>query len=299
MTRFILTGTALFAGIAFAQGVPKNDVFIEAVPAMPVAGTAMFIGGEMAGRTVKNAPYSAETTSESVQVLTDGNKIVNKSVTQFYRDAEGRTRHETKVTPVEEGEGHSFVTIDDPVAGVHYILNDEKKTATKITLLKPPEGEKGANVRFMSRASATVASSADAPTAAPLMTFATTRVHLADRLDSNQNLSTESLGNKVMEGVNVKGTRTTFTIPAGRMGNEKPIISITENWVSEELGAQIYSKHTDPRFGDSTTKTTNIQRADQPRYLFEVPADYKVTEPSADILSLEKVIAEKKANRKE
>ena len=86
----------------------------------------------------------------------------------------------------------------------------------------------------------------------------------------------ESLGKQVIEGVECDGTRETLTIPAGQMGNERPLVSVTERWVSAKLGLYVMRKHTDPRFGETNYKLTRIVQADQPRSLFEVPADYKV-----------------------
>ncbi len=43
------------------------------------------------------------------------------------------------------------------------------------------------------------------------------------------------------------------------------------------------TKTTDPRFGETTYRLGNIVRADQPKSLFEVPADYKVDEPNVNI----------------
>src|SRR5579859_6221488 len=45
-------------------------------------------------RVVKDKPYSADTSTETVQTLADGNRIVNRSVSKFYRDSQGRTRRE-------------------------------------------------------------------------------------------------------------------------------------------------------------------------------------------------------------
>jgi protein TonB len=39
------------------------------------------------------------------------------------------------------------------------------------------------------------------------------------------------------------------------------------------------TKHSDPRFGETTYRLTNINRSEPARELFEVPADYTVKEP--------------------
>jgi len=58
-------------------------------PGMP--GDFVFLATEMSfgGKVVKGAPYSAQAITESVQTLSDGNRIVNKSSATLYRDSEG------------------------------------------------------------------------------------------------------------------------------------------------------------------------------------------------------------------
>ena len=95
---------------------------------------------------------------------------------------------------------------------------------------------------------------------------------------SDQNIKTESLGRQSIEGVPADGTRTTMTIPAGRMGNELPIQIVSEHWYSPELQTMVLSRRSDPRMGETVTKLTNVSRNEPSRILFEAPADYKVTE---------------------
>src|SRR4029453_13499558 len=45
-------------------------------------------------RLVKGMPYQAETVTETVQILADGNRIVHKTPGLVARDGEGRTRRE-------------------------------------------------------------------------------------------------------------------------------------------------------------------------------------------------------------
>ena len=86
----------------------------------------------------------------------------------------------------------------------------------------------------------------------------------------------ESLGKQMIEGVEAEGTRTTTTFPAGMMGNERPINIVSERWYSPELQTVVMSKHSDPRFGETTYRLTNINRSEPARTLFEVPSDYTV-----------------------
>jgi hypothetical protein len=88
----------------------------------------------------------------------------------------------------------------------------------------------------------------------------------------------ETLGKQVIEGVEVEGTRSTLTIPAGEIGNTLPIEVVDENWYSPELQTMIMSKLRDPRLGETTYRLTNINRNESDRSLFEVPADYTIVE---------------------
>jgi hypothetical protein len=93
----------------------------------------------------------------------------------------------------------------------------------------------------------------------------------------------ESLGKQAIEGVECTGTKETATIPAGAVGNERAIETVTERWYSPELQLEIMTKTTDPRFGETTYRLGNIVRAEQPKSLFEVPADYKLEEPAVNV----------------
>jgi len=97
-------------------------------------------------------------------------------------------------------------------------------------------------------------------------------------------VSSEDLGSQTMEGVLVTGTRTTRTIPAGQIGNDKPISIVTEVWTSPELKTVVYSKRTDPRMGEQTFKLTNIMRAEPDPTLFTVPSDFNVIDGAEPIV---------------
>jgi len=83
----------------------------------------------------------------------------------------------------------------------------------------------------------------------------------------------------MIEGVSAEGTRTTVTIPAGQIGNEQDIVTVTERWYSPELQVTVMNKRTDPRMGTTTYRLTNIIRSEPSPTMFEVPSDYKVIEP--------------------
>jgi len=87
---------------------------------------------------------------------------------------------------------------------------------------------------------------------------------------------TEQLGTQNFEGIDAEGTRTTTTIPAGSIGNERPIEIVYERWYSKDLKMIVYSKHSDPRFGEQTYRLTNINRSEPDPSLFTPPPGFKV-----------------------
>ena len=62
----------------------------------------------------------------------------------------------------------------------------------------------------------------------------------------------EDLGTQVIEGVVATGTRTTTTIAAGSIGNEQPILIVSEQWFSADLKVLVMTKHSDPRSGETS-----------------------------------------------
>lgn len=94
---------------------------------------------------------------------------------------------------------------------------------------------------------------------------------------------TEDLGTRDFEGVQATGTRRTTTIPAGAIGNERPIEIVYERWFSKDLGMVVYSKNSDPRFGEQTYRLTNINRAEPDPSLFTVPQGYTITTKGGDV----------------
>lgn len=258
--------------------------------------------GGNSGAPVQGAPYSATITNESVQTLADGNRIVHTSTGTIARDSQGRTRRDLPMPPIGNlrvANAPHLEFIQDPVAQVSYTLNTTDKTAHKMTM--PPSGALaggagpgfgpgGPDAFFVQVADGTETLPALPPPAAIAMqktvvgvdgqeegqvVVAGTDVAVAG--DSAQ-VTKEDLGSQTMEGVYVTGVRTTRTIPAGQIGNEKPINIVTEVWTSPDLKTIVYSKRSDPRMGEQTFQLKNVARTEPDPSLFTVPADFKVVE---------------------
>ena len=240
-------GAFLFGAVLMAQA--QNP------PPPPPPPDADFLGVEMGGghSVVKGAPFSGQTSLETTQTLADGTNISRKNTGMVYRDSEGRTRREQSLSgigPMAVGHSGQFVMIHDTVAGKHYILDPEAKTA-KAMPAHGGRGDKGG------------------PDAVP------GERHEHEKGDS-ANVTKESLGTQTIAGVAATGTRITRTIAAGEIGNDKPIQIVTERWYSNDLQTMVLVKHSDPRWGTTTYQLTNISRTEPAAGLFQVPADYTV-----------------------
>lgn len=113
-----------------APHVVRERIVIDGADAMPPFDHTAFAGPLMFshGRTVKNAPYSAEVISEQTNTLADGNQIASKITSMSYRDSAGRTRQELRNT----SGATRLVTIRDTVADTTLILRPDARSATRI-----------------------------------------------------------------------------------------------------------------------------------------------------------------------
>jgi hypothetical protein len=244
-------------------------------------------------KVVKGAPYTAEAVTETVQTLANGTRITHKNTAQLARDSEGRTRREQTLDVVgpwsTSGEAPKFIMLNDPLAGFSYHLDAKTNTAVKLpsvrgAMLPPP----GPEHRFFFESSAegpaeaaVIKMRAEGVATAAISAGETPMPHTAVsvlKMKEPGDAKTESLGQQTMEGLSVTGTRTTRTIAAGAIGNDQPIEIVSETWYSRDLQTVVMSKHSDPQIGETMYKLTNIQQAEPPHSLFEVPANYTVRE---------------------
>jgi hypothetical protein len=142
----------------------------------------------------------------------------------------------------------------------------QQKKAFKMPPLTSAEGHAG-----MKGDRVFVASGGSMAAAGPGMTFVEKDGEMGNRTEV-------SLGTQEIEGVQAQGTRTTETIPADKIGNEKPIVITDERWYSPDLQVDVLVKHNDPRTGEVVYQLANINREEPDASLFQVPANYTVQE---------------------
>jgi len=316
ISGFLIGATLMslaFASVASAQQAgPDGNVIIrqrvmqgpEGGPPPPPDANFVFIASEsFGGKVVKGAPYSGESVTETIQTLSDGNRIVNRMTSSVYRDSEGRTRREQSLKGLgifaNGEEGIQTIFINDPVAGVTFTLDSRSHTAQKSVPFTfefskkldkagaVVSGIEGQHFEFKVERGTAAAGSMimTAPAGAPHPDLDQLRVEsggagtfVVRTKGANANEVKEQLGKQNIEGVEAEGTRTTVTIPAGEIGNERPIEIVSERWYSPELQLVVMTRHSDPRFGETTYKLTNINRTEPAKSLFEVPSDYTIKE---------------------
>lgn len=358
-------------------------------------GTPGFIATETSlNKVVKGAPYSAEVINEFAQVLADGNRITRRTSSNIYRDSQGRTRSEQRVTPIGLNEwannisaSSSAIFITDPVEGVTYVLDKNERVARRSRFVAPyssptlvaragnpantgtsqpsvaspteplrqikvsggvlqssaihkvqpayPPAAKEARASGAVQVQITINEKGEVIEATiisghPLLrdaTLAAARqwqfkptelsgvpVKVQGVLTFNFTLSDgsppaatpqssfatpppmrvqynrEALGKQMIEGIECEGTKIVQTIPAGQIGNERPIEIVLETWYSPELQVTVLGKQSDPRYGETVFRLAGILRTEPDEYLFKVPSDYTIKDDPVGYRVLEEKI---------
>lgn len=214
---------------------------------------------------VRGAPYSAVGITSTVQRLADGTQVTHREVAHLFRDSRGRTRVELQfsfVGPFSLATPVDLIIITDPVARRRFILHPATHRAESLlagSLSGPNAGSEPA-----------------AADTGPVLRDCAPQVPASSQV--------QSLGTKLIAGLKASGSRREVTIPAGEMGNDKPITITSEEWVSTDLHVVLSRTRSDPLNGNTTYVLEGIKRADPDPKLFNMPAGYAVQKmPEADM----------------
>jgi hypothetical protein len=295
-TKRTLIATACFAslgGALYGQTGDKTASFQYFVTGDAVAGK-MALRLDGMGKTVVGKPFSATEERQTVQVLGDGTKIDKKETDKYFRDHQGRTR-------IERDNGDTIV-ISDPVDGFSAEMNAANKSAHKMIVKMRTAGPAmigsgtGGSIGSVAIAGGTMAppnimtmdklhaemTAGRAATATAMatatqdMVFTRVETGLGAAVRDAQASAVEDLGTQMINGVPAQGTRSTITIPAGQIGNDREIKVVSERWFSSDLQMLIKSSNNDPRFGETTYQLTGILQGAQDPTLFQIPSDFNV-----------------------
>jgi hypothetical protein len=252
------SGTGQASGIIVSQG--RTGVVGGVVGGY--IGPGMGFGGDVLG-----LPFSADVIEESEQFLADGNRIHRETSGKMFRDSQGRTRTESEIGGMGTVKGFALVHIVDPVEKVFITLNVAQKTAQVHHF--------GGFTLPARDASPNPPKNPRPPAAGGGLIGSLPGAVSQDRPIQN---SHEDLGTMEIEGFTAHGTRMVFTIPAGQVGNDKPMTNTNDRWFSDDLKVELLMKSESPQSGKHVHKLVNIRTGDPDPLLFQVPADYTVQE---------------------
>jgi hypothetical protein len=219
-------------------------------------------------------PYTVEFRITTVQTLANGTTITRESTEIEAHDSQGRTLHSTiEQTPLQGMQPGMTANVSDPVEGTQSRWDSRTRTA-RVTKLPPPDERKGcwANEAGNFRTSwyEGPKPGAPAPNSTPLSGGG------ANVPVQRHTPEVEDLGKSTIQGIEVHGHRFTTTIPAGEIGNDQPIISVSETWSARELGIALREITDDPRSGKRTRELVNITQGEPDLTTFQPPEGYEV-----------------------
>ena len=192
------------------------------------------------------APVSLEAVAVTGKHLPDGKETRTVIRGKVYRDAAGRTRHESTFTAGIPEQSMTIVSIVDMVAGFKFLLVAEMQSAYRFPCPKPE------------------------PYVRPGFAFlggSKLMLEAGDKTHKN-----ESLGQQIIEGIEFTGFRITTALA------DKPSWkAVDEYWTSEELGLIGKMLKSSP---SSTTTVTikNVVRREPDSGLFGVPRGYAIVD---------------------
>ncbi|MGA9528951.1 MAG: hypothetical protein WBS24_12630 [Terriglobales bacterium] len=229
-----------------------------ATAALPVAAQVAHSHSSVTSHiSAARTPYTAEYHGTTVRLLADGTTITHEETEIVAIDAQGRRMSSTtSTTPAGDHSPFTHVFVFDPVAHTNTRWSIPGKQATVNTISTP--GEHGCSTNSMGSRAFGVTSTTRGAHTRPVV---------------------ENLGTASIQGLEARGTRTTTTIPAGTIGNESPLTSISERWTAVNVGLNgliVREIVDDPQMGKWTKELTSIDQSDPDPSIFQPPSNYEI-----------------------
>ncbi len=212
---------------------------------------------------IPGVPYTATVKVTLEKKQDDGTIAHNVSRLLIARDSMGKARYEESHGCWRDKDGRTydavFVTIGDPVAGTFTDWSLVPNTTKVAQLNHRPQ-------TFIDAQSDKLGWDYEYVETAPGQPTRTFRG--------------ESIGNKVIHGIEVKGRRITVTTPPGGQGNTQPTVVVHELWISTTLGVEMAGLTDDPERGHTEMELENFTLGEPDPSMFQVPASYTVIDQS-------------------
>jgi hypothetical protein len=251
--------------------------------ALPLAAQMTGLGSGSASR----APYTVEFKITRVQTLANGAIITHESKQVMARDSQGRTLNaNTPLSASDDQPENTISVVHNPDDNTQTTWDSRTRRVRVLKMVSPGSGpgcwssasgnttqEIGGPVAPAASGGGIAGSSALAP---PLPDNPAGAPASAARLARVRPVR-EDLGTDTMLGVEVRGTRTTQTIPAGQIGNDVPLVTVSESWMAPNLGITLRQITDSAQTGKSTREAVSLDLGEPDSSLFQPPEGYEVT----------------------
>ena len=207
---------------------------------------------------VRNAPFSGRMHDARARTQDDTPRESGLSFL-IWRDSEGRVRTERSADRNSSDNADDFptvITICDQAAKSLYVLDTGQRVAHRypcLPTLTPQE-----------IAAAHPPQPGSRPRPSPPAEEPQRKV--------------EKLPSQFFGDVAAEGSRMTVTIPMGYEGNDRPIVSVTEEWTSLELKLCVQRKSVSPSAGIFIREVVDLRRGEPDAALFQIPRDYAIVD---------------------
>ena len=262
-----LTGSSLDSHVVVSESNSKNA---------PVAH-----------HPIRHQSYTVELKTTTVQTLSDGTTITRESTEIRASDSQRRTLFSTtQKTPFgDQQKTITTVHVNDPVESTQTDWSSQSKVAR---VLKLPTQDQQHGCWQSESGNMHIDYGVGHPVSSGRVSignasggigggagFSTTLPSSMPR-PIHEPPTSEDLGTTTIQGLEAHGHRFTTVVPAGQIGNDKPLMRVNESWMASGLGFPLRSVNDDPQSGKSTTEVVNLDLSEPPLSAFLPPDDYKV-----------------------
>lgn|GEM_PF-432829 len=195
---------------------------------------------------ITGQPFHARVQVQITKQLPDGTTVAEKYYTLVARDGSGHVHHENRdLIPADSDLEPPLLRtiIYDPKTSLITTCNPERRVCQQ-THFDPTSHP------------------ADEP--------------VGPSSDGKSVLTRESLGKKMMDGMEVEGTRETRTFKPDTFGNNKPVVVTKEYWYSPQLQINLETTRVDPRNGTQKLEVAGLKLGEPGPEWFTVPDGYRV-----------------------
>jgi hypothetical protein len=260
--------------------------------ALILAGAALSLALPLAAQITRpgsgsapQAPYTVEFKITRVQTLANGATITHESKQIMARDSQGRTLNASTPLSASDDQPENTITVVHDPAENTQISWDSRSRRARVLKMNPPGSGPGcwstasgnATAEIGGTMSTTVSSAAGGIGSSTLNIRSPGIAPLPVGHPSLNPPVREDLGTDTFLGVEVKGTRVTRTIPAGQIGNDVPLVTVSEMWSAPSLGLTLRDITDSAQSGKSTREAVSLDLGEPDPSLFQPPEGYEVT----------------------